>query len=645
LEYPYLEKESKAVMKKDYVKQGSKHLHAWNIYFSGVLFLLSFLLAACNVNSAQQAATAQGSQTRLELVQNGQAQTLDQATLIGNVQVNFLSDNAADSVDFFISPSSDTENKTQLVTATASSLLLETATLANGSYTLRALAYDSEQRNFADLSATFTVSNGPATPSETAGEPQAGEPQAGEPQASEPQAETPETLEPQAGEVLNSNPSEAGVMPASTTDVPVSNISTIAVQAKRADDFVSSIGVNIHLHYSDRVYKYYDSLIKPKLLELGVRHARDKAYTYDGVNGNAFYYQRLRDLAANGIRFNLLVSQANQYGPESNLSLLDDIYEWSGRSVISFEGPNEPDVSGVSNWTVSTPEFQKRLWQAVKGNSRIAHVKVIGPSPVWNPGKLGDLSPWLDYGNWHPYPGGKCPTCKDVYGNSLDTLLPHYRKPSGVKRMVITETGYHNALNVSASEGHKPASERAAGRYYPRLYLEYFNRGLIRTYGYEFIDITTNSGRTNKEAHFGLLRNDGTAKPAYHAIKNMIDLLEDPGSKFTTGKLSYALTGETSNVHTTLLQKRDGRFYLAVWLEKSSWDTGMRANAPDDLSARADLVVAGQSVTLTLGKTFSNIQIHSLRDDGSMSTSSKDASKREVALNVTDAVQFIELRP
>ncbi len=43
--------------------------------------------------------------------------------------------------------------------------------------------------------------------------------------------------------------------------------------ARSADDFVDSIGVNTHLFYDQSVYyQKYGEIIKPKLLELGVRH-------------------------------------------------------------------------------------------------------------------------------------------------------------------------------------------------------------------------------------------------------------------------------------------------------------------------------------------------------------------------------------
>jgi hypothetical protein len=529
-------------------------------------------------------------QPRLIVESLGQEQALEQASVSNSVNVKLLSDGSIDSVDFLLNPA-DPKGVQQLAANHEPALTVDTTTLPNGTHTLLAVAYDAEGTILSETLATFTVVN------------------------------------------------DGLASDLSATSIPVT-----AVRAKRADDFVGSIGVNLHLHYTDKVYKYYNEIVKPRLLELGIRHARDKAYTYSAANANTFYYQRLRDLGANGIRFNLLVSPANRYGPATDLSKLDDIYEWSGRSVISYEGANEPDIIGLNDWLNITVDLQKKLWQAVNSRPSLNKVSVLGPSVVWKPETLGNLSSYLDYGNWHPYPGGKCPTCKDVYGTNMDKLLPRYRLPSGSKRMVVTETGYHNALNISGTEGHKPVSELAAGKYMPRLYLEYFNRGFVRTYAYEFLDLAPNPDLNKKDANFGLIRNNGTPKPAFYALKNMIGLLEDPGSSFTPGVLSYGLTGSTSNVRTTLLQKRDGRFYLALWVETSSWDTGMRANAPDDVSARSDLTVAPQPLTLTLSKTFSNVKFHTLNSDGSMTTRQQSAGN-SFTLNANDTVMFIELTP
>jgi hypothetical protein len=414
--------------------------------------------------------------------------------------------------------------------------------------------------------------------------------------------------------------------------------------ARSADAFVDTIGVNIHLHFTDKVYgQAYAEIIKPKLVELGVRHVRDGAYTYPGANADTFYYERVRELAAAGIRFNLITAMKTSFGEPTDYTKVADVYAWCGGAVASFEGINEPNLQGVPDWVDVTKAGQQALWQTVTQSPELASVKVVGPSPVLGGAfALGDVSGSLHYGNAHPYPGGECPTCGDVYGQTIEAFWKEYTTPSGDKPMVMTETGYHNAIHTT--NNHRPASELAAGKYMPRLFLEYFNRNIIRTFSYEFIDGDPEPDMMNPEAHFGLLRNDGSEKPAYKAMQGLIALLADPGAEFQPASLDFTLDGDLDRVHHTLLQKRDGRFFLALWLERSSYDTGARPNAPDDLAARGDLDVPPQKVTLALAETFESAVLHRFEDDGSPS-SAPLSLEPSIGLDILDRVQIVELVP
>jgi hypothetical protein len=418
--------------------------------------------------------------------------------------------------------------------------------------------------------------------------------------------------------------------------------------AREADAFVNSVGVTVHLHYQGTVYDWgFSRIVMPKLLASGIRHVRDGAYTNPGDSGQSLYYRRCRTVAAAGIRFDLMTSLRTRWGSATDYRMLPSVYGWCGGGVESFENVNEPDVQPLprgTDWKAATAQAQRWLWATIKGNPTTRNVSVLGPSIVWSPTAVGNLSAYLDYGNWHPYPGGQCPTCGDVYGQTVDTFLPRYRAPSGGKPMIMTETGYHNAIHAGAA-GHRPVSELAAGKYVPRLLLEYFNRGFARTYLYELIDHAPDPGRTRADLNFGLLRNDGTEKPAYRAVKNLLALTRDPGPRFAPGSLNYTLSGDTRQVHQTLLQKRDGTFLLALWLERPSYDTGARPNAADDLAQRGDLVPPEQSVMLSMGTATRPAKLHHLLNDGSLSSSVATVTTGRLALNVSDRITIVELPP
>lgn len=414
-----------------------------------------------------------------------------------------------------------------------------------------------------------------------------------------------------------------------------------AVPAQRADAFVDSIGVNVHLHYNDTVYNRYDDVVKPRLRELGGRHIRDGVYTYDGASADTFYYQRLRDLGAAGIGANLITSIDTSFSERTDVSKLDDVQRWTGGAVESFEGVNEPDLNGGPVWVAQTRTLQRDLWNKVQNDAKLRAVDVVGPSPAFDPEALGDVSAWVDYGNWHPYPGGNCPTCADLYGQSFDTRVARYREPSGTKPLVLSETGYHNAVN--GEHDHRPVSERAAAKYIPRLLFEHFNRGIPRSYLYELIDVRNDPVHRDREANFGLLRNDGSRKPAFIALRNLIALLEDPGPGFTPSSLAFELSGQTAKVHTTLLQKRDGTFYLALWQERSSYDTGQWATQPDAPASRGDIAVPTQRVTVTTGTPTARARLYA--PGRGTSVQRTWTTTRSFAVEVPDEVVVLELTP
>ena len=412
---------------------------------------------------------------------------------------------------------------------------------------------------------------------------------------------------------------------------PEHNPNVPNVQARSAASFIDTIGVNTHLHYQATVYDTrYEDLIKPKLLELGVRHVRDSAHTYASANRNTFYYRRLRELGRAGIKFNLLTSLDRPYSEATDYSKLDDVVAWTDGAVASFEGVNEPDIQGIRDWVNQTTAAQKKLYAAVRGNPALGGVKVLGPSPVWRVAELGDLSNYLDHGNIHPYPGGKMPTGSE-YNQSTKNIIAKAAQNSGNKPVTITETGYHNALETSGD--HDPSSEEVVAKYLPRLFLEHFNMGVPRSYLYELIDSKPHNSRTDYQASFGLLRHDGSEKPAFRAVENLIGLLADAGSG-NPGKLSFALGGDTDSLHHTLLQKRDGTFYLALWLEKSSWDR----------QARRTRYVAPQRVTLTLGSPVTRAALHTLDGNGQMREESVSFRNDQLTLGVGDSVRVLELR-
>ena len=330
-----------------------------------------------------------------------------------------------------------------------------------------------------------------------------------------------------------------------------------------AATFVDSIGVNTHMLYTGTPYYDRFDVVKQRLLELGVHHIRE-----DLGPDRPDQYERLNELAASGVKSTLILGD-----PRNGTAGLDErvatVAEHLAGAMDAIEGPNEYSTRGGAGWRDDLIAYQQQLYTAVKGNSALASLPVIGPSIVHgDQAALGDVSSSLDFGNMHSYPNGAMPEA------NLSSQLAQAALNSGSKPVMATETGYNTAVN---SEGElKPASEEAMATYLPRLYLEYFSRGVARTYAYELLDQSPDPGQTDPEAHFGLLRNDLSPKPAFDALRNTIQILSDPGPSFSPEALDYTSKDRGSNLQQVVLQKGDGSYYLALWRAKSVWDPAAR---------------------------------------------------------------------
>jgi hypothetical protein len=400
-------------------------------------------------------------------------------------------------------------------------------------------------------------------------------------------------------------------------------------QAKKSDTFVDSIGVNVHLFFTDTAYKNFSSIIKPKLQELGIRHIRD-----NGISDPA-YYSRLKELRQLGIK-TTLISGYPGITPTQYLQVVKTL----GNVVEAVEGPNEYNVYlNNPNWASTLRNYMKELYPLIKGDSATKNLPVIGPSLAsWSESDykaVGDLSAYLDFGNSHAYYGGLNPgiDCwwKSPKKTYLDTYLDTAKYISGNKPIKITETGQHNAVNTNESYN-LPSSEDVSGKYIPRQLLLNFNKSVKQTYLYELIDLFSDPQRKNIEHNYGLLRNNGENKPAFLATRDLIQLLKDQKSSFTPRTLNYELTGDVSNVQHTLLQKSNGKFYLILWNEVSSYD----------YSNKKVINVPSQTVNLVLNTSMSQTVTYSLNPSLKKIGEFYDTT---ISLEVSDYPLIVELTP
>lgn len=452
------------------------------------------------------------------------------------------------------------------------------------------------------------------------------------------------------------------------------------VTAKRTNDFIDSICVNTHLGYLDTPYGQYDT-VKQKLLDLGVRHIRDGSSRDDVI-------KKFQDLAAVGIKINYIMNPTEGTAPNSSYwvkapgYMITDFVKKVGTNVIdAVEIANEIDLNygnfywhkgdtaklnNDSNsslfWISYIRSLTKDTWDAIKNDPVTAGVKVIGPSlgrtyEYGSKPPLGDLSSFVDWGNFHPYPFGGNPFNEPFTYNTIAKYYYHanfpavnmdeypyamklYGAPYGTKPMAATETGYFTSTKS------KGISEKVHGKYMPRIFLEYFRKGIARTCSYELLDEWKEPG--NSEANFGLLRNDLSPKPAYTAVKNMIGRLKDTNTNsttFTPTALDYTLTvtpptgyNRTQYVHSLLLQKGDGKFYLVLWHEISNGDHS--GNPTREIAPPA------MPTKVTLATPIKTFNFSTWDDAGNMTVSSSQrVQNNAINVNVTDKLTIIKLSP
>lgn len=453
------------------------------------------------------------------------------------------------------------------------------------------------------------------------------------------------------------------------------------IKAKRAYDFVDTICFNVHVGYDDTPYGSQYPLLKQRLVELGVRHIRDGDTKSWGV-------RRLQELADLGIKTTFIM------GPRAGL-VPNQTY-WrngSGQTVVDFikneigvdavdavEITNEIDLN-IDNhrwyandtqslsrdpassryWVSYIRALTKDTWTAINNDPATRNIKVIGPSLGGNydygrKPPLGDLSAVVDWGNVHSYPNGGNPY---NYPFAYNTILKYYYTGNFPavnidenpytqdmfaaiypgKPLAATETGYFT------TRGHRGLTEKAHGQYMPRLFLEYFRKGFVRTCAYEFLDQRMTS---NSEDNYGIVRTDYSPKPAFTALKNMISLLEDntgSAATFTPASLDYTISvnppagyNRTNYVHSVLMQKANGKFYLAIWHEIANGDISS--------TPTRDIDPPSMPTTLAFATPIgSSVQMHSWDDAGVMTTSVKTVSNGQFSTQVHERFKVFEITP
>lgn len=405
-----------------------------------------------------------------------------------------------------------------------------------------------------------------------------------------------------------------------------SNPSLPVVQAYQADSFVDSIGVVTHLSYTDTPYFTAWPGVYNALQALGVRHVRDGYYDW---NPSSPFIEEHQQLAAAGIHTDYVV-------PYNTSTTAEDIEQFSSGAgdMESLEAPNECDVpgncgptaaSGIANMIAFMP--------TINAAGQQIGVPVLGPSftqPASYP-MAGNIASLMTYNNLHVYFGGRNPGSTgwgdlDNEGHAYGCFawwLDQANIDAPNVPSIVTESGY---MSYPQTTTPFTLPESVEASYTPRTLLLAYKAGIKRTFLYELLDEQSSPG-------YGLMHNDLTPKPAYLAVQNLIANLWDKGPSFTPGQLAYSVQGGDSTLNQMLFQKRDGSFWLVLWLEQSSYDPAAAAPTP----------VTPQAVTVTMDSAYVAPNIGVFDNTGKLNWTSAQPASSAVPLTVSDQLTIVKI--
>lgn len=410
-----------------------------------------------------------------------------------------------------------------------------------------------------------------------------------------------------------------------------------------ADSFVDSIGVNIHAN--DSAVANYPSSWLTYPAWLGVRHVRD-TYGLSSTGQKA----RLQSLVTSGIGYTFALAGSTVSSATMTGTVFPAFLAAGFPTPDAIEGWNEHDGAGGS-YASDITGFQSSLYSSIK--SAYPTAQVLGASLVDNTHQstVGSLGSNIDANNVHLYgrPAQE-PEFNASFGNAQ---LSNLTTQGSGKPLWITEFGYSNGTYVA----YEDTTELAAARLIPRTLLYCFcpstmptvtsspfssgsgGLGAARTFVYDLID--DHATATTYQDRYGLFHNDGTPKQAARSLKNLIQILKEPGASFTPGSIDITSSlAASASMSYLIFQKSNGNFFIAYWMGKRVIDPNSTTYQSGGATDRTD---PGQAFTFTTANNFtSRVYRPSL---GTAAQSSTTSPSTTFSLNAAYDVQILELIP
>jgi hypothetical protein len=355
-----------------------------------------------------------------------------------------------------------------------------------------------------------------------------------------------------------------------------------------------------------------------------VRHIRD------ALPNNSTYLRNHHNLADAHITCTCGFGIDNSLTPER----IGD-YVRAASDVDVLEAPNECDAGhncggggevGSRNVAAFLP--------VIAAAGKMLNLPVLGPSFTMDKGykSTGIISSYITYNNLHMYFGGRNPGSQgwgggDPQGHhygSFEWWMDQANLNAPGKPDFVTETGYL-AYRIPRGRGTIPEDLEAS--YTPRMLLLAWNHGIKRTFLYELLDEFPDTG-------YGLLRHDLSAKPAFTAVGNLIALLSDPGPATSPVPLRLSLRSENDrDIDHMLFQKRDGSYWLATWVEQSSYDAETNTPTP----------VLPRSIQLNIDPRYRVAEVIRFNGAGEATRNAISSPEAELPLQIDEHLTFFHI--
>lgn len=350
--------------------------------------------------------------------------------------------------------------------------------------------------------------------------------------------------------------------------------------------FLSNIGVRTAITYDGTPYTNFSSVLTA-LQYLGINTIRDGVP--DPAGAAASGYNQLADA---GIKFDCVIPGNGDVQLSIDLANLDTFAQAHPGAIRAIEAPNEVNIwpityKGITDTFAAAVAVTKDLWAGTRSDPLLKNIAIYAPTlAVDTSGEalLGNLSPYVTYGNAHVYAAGGT----NAWTNDMPYWLPVQAQPTPGLPTVVTETGY----TMAASGDH--VDQNVAAKYTLNTLFDDALHGVAMTYIFELADEPVSFGAPD----MGLFNSDWTAKPAATAVHNLTSIIGAAGIGTPATTLNYSVSGLPDTGHSLLLASATA-WDIAVWNDATIWNA----------STSKEIAAAAVPVTVSLGGTYQTVKL------------------------------------